>query len=271
MKIFSRSLVFILLSGLLLGASGKNALIKDTRKEMPSLSLVFDNVAGSQNLVLNKKNYTNGSGESFIIDQLQYFVSNIKFRRTDGTEYTINPDSSYFLVQENNPATQTVKLKLPAGDYDRLTFVLGVDSIRNTMDISKRTGVLDPSSSMDNGMYWGWNSGYIFFKMEGNSTVAPADPAGNHKFRYHIGGFGGYSAPTINNVKTISLDLVKRGILKMRKGIKAKIIVKADILKLFNGTMNLSIAAHPSVMFSEYSVNVANNYSKMFFHDRTEN
>ena len=120
-------------------------------------------------------------------------------------------------------------------------------------------------------MYWSWNSGYIFFKMEGTSTAAPEDPTGNRRFRYHIGGFGGYSARTINNIKTITLDLSKAGTVKVKKGRNATIHIKADILKTFNGASNLSIAAHPSVMFSEYSVNVANNYSKMFFHDRTVN
>jgi len=221
--------------------------------------------------VLNSSNYTNAAGESFNISQLQYFVSNIKLTLTDGKEYTINQDDSYFLIQENVPATHTVKLKVPPADYKQLTFVLGVDSLRNTMNISKRTGVLDPASSMDNGMYWSWNSGYIFFKMEGESPAARADPTGNRKFRYHIGGFGGYSAPTINNIKTISLDLNQSGIAKPRNNKKATIAVRADILKAFNATTKVSIATHSSVMFSEYSVNIANNYSKMFAHHHTEN
>jgi hypothetical protein len=235
------------------------------------LYIKFDNVAGGEDLVLNTKQYVNGSGESFSVSQLQYFVSNIKLRRTDGKEYAIRQDDSYFLVQENNPATHLLKLKVPAGDYNQLTFILGVDSLRNTMNISRRTGVLDPASSMDNGMYWSWNSGYIFFKMEGESPAAPPDPTGSHKFRYHIGGFGGYSAPTINNIKTITLDLAKSGIVKPRTSKKATIAVRADILKAFNATTNLSIATHSSVMFSEFSVNIANNYSKMFTHHRTEN
>ncbi len=164
-----------------------------------------------------------------------------------------------------------MKLKVPAGEYNQLTFIVGVDSLRNTMNISRRTGVLDPASSMDNGMYWSWNSGYIFFKIEGESPAAPADPTGNHKFRYHIGGFGGYSAPTINNIKAISLDLEKGGIAKPRASKKATILVRGDILKAFNATSNISIATHSSVMFSDFSVNVANNYSKMFTHHRTEN
>jgi hypothetical protein len=271
MKIFSKLLLFALVAGMFLGGSKKENRVTYPGKNLVSLFIKFDNRVGNQDLLLNTGNYTNASGESFNISQLQYFVSNIKLRRTDGKEYAINQDDSYFLIQENNPATHMVKLKVAPGDYNQLTFVLGVDSLRNTMNISKRTGVLDPASSMDNGMYWSWNSGYIFFKMEGESSAAPADPTGNRKFRYHIGGFGGYSAPTINNIKTISLDLTKSGIAKARKDKKTTISVRADILKVFNATTNVSIATHSSVMFSEYSVNIANNYSKMFAHHRTEN
>lgn len=240
-------------------------------EELVPMSVEFDNIVGGQNLFLNTVNYTNAAGEQFNVSLLQYFVSNIKLRKTDGTYYTVNQDSSYFLVRESDPATRFARFSAPAGDYNQLSFVLGVDSLRSTMDISKRTGVLDPSGGMDDGMYWGWNSGYIFFKMEGISPAAPVDPTGQRKFRYHIGGFGGYSAPTINNIKTITIDLAASGIAQARKGRNANIHLMVDVLKAFNGPATVSIAANPSVMFSDYSVNVANNYTSMFYHDHTEN
>jgi len=270
MKISYKLTLLILLVVLFL-ASAKKAEEPPKGKELVDLILQFDNVAGNKDLVLNSVDYTNASGESFNVSQLQYFVSNMKFLCPNGKQFTVNQEDSYFLIQEHEPATQTLKLKVPAGEYNKLTFLVGVDSLRNTMPIDKRKGVLDPSNSMDNGMYWSWNSGYIFFKMEGTSNAAPEDPTGNRRFRYHIGGFGGYSARTINNIKAITLDLSKGGIVKVKKGRNATIHIKADILKTFNGASNLSIAGHPSVMFSEYSVNVANNFSKMFFHDRTVN
>ncbi len=259
------------LATLVVLGSAKNEDHPANGKELVDLTLRFDNVAGNKDFSLNSGDYKNSSGESLNVSQLQYFVSNIKFTGPNGKVFAIKQDDSYFLIQEHEPSTQTIKLKVPPGEYNKVTFVLGVDSLRNTMPIDKRKGVLDPSNSMDNGMYWSWNSGYIFFKMEGTSNVAPEDPTGNRKFRFHIGGFGGYSAPTINNIKTISLDLSKLGTVKPKKGSNATIYIKADILKTFNGVTDLSIAAHPSVMFSEYSVNVANNYSKMFYHDRTVN
>lgn len=271
MKIFSQILVFAAVPALLLVSSGTKPGAIDPPKKMAPLIIRFDNVVGNDDLELNSKEYVNSSQEHFTVSQLQYFVSNIKLRREDGKLQVVNQPENYFLIQENVAVTQTIQLNVPAGDYNQLSFVLGVDSLRNTMNISQRTGVLDPASSMDNGMYWTWNSGYIFFKMEGESKAAATDPTGNRRFRFHIGGFGGYSAPTINNIKTITLDLKPAGVVKAKKGRKPVIVLQADVLKVFNATTPVSIATHPSVMFSDYSVNIANNYSMMFKHTRTEN
>jgi hypothetical protein len=164
-------------------------------------------------------------------------------------------------------------MRVPLGEYKLVTFTIGVDSLRSTMNISKRTGVLDPSvlSHDDGGMYWGWNSGYIFYRMEGISNLAPIDPAGLRKYRYHIGGFGGYSSPSLNNIKNITIDLTTNGTAKVREGRTSNIHIMADVLKMFTGTTNVSIAANPTVMFSDYSANIASNYVNMFRHDHTEN
>ena len=62
------------------------------------VTLEFDNVAGTRNLVLGSGTYQNTVGESFTVDMLNYFVSNIKLLRADGTHYTIPQDSCYFLI-----------------------------------------------------------------------------------------------------------------------------------------------------------------------------
>src|SRR5688572_8355196 len=130
------------------------------------LTIEFDNRAGEDDLVLGTA-YTNASDESFTLTKLNYFISNIKLETTGGKEFIVPQDSSYFLISEEDEESQEVVLKnIPSGDYNLITFTIGVDSLRSTMDISKRTGVLDPALGHD-GMYWTWNSGYIFFKMEG--------------------------------------------------------------------------------------------------------
>jgi len=267
-----RLLSIISLSTLLLiTACSKNNDTKPdfNESEKATLSIQFDNIVGDKNLVLNNGTYVNALGQQFNVSLLQYFISNIKVKTTEGQEYTVPQDSSYFLINEGDAATQFAKVKVPVADYQSLTFTIGVDSLRSTMDVSKRTGVLDPAGDHNtSGMYWSWNSGYIFLKLEGS---APDAGSADKKVRYHIGGFGGYSAPGINNIKTTTIDLKAAGIAKVRKDRSSNIHLFADIMKVFNGSTNVNFATNPSVMSGSFSSLVANNYVNMFSHDHTEN
>lgn len=259
-----RSVIIIIGAALCFASCKKNDTLPFDSNARAPLSVEFDNIDGAQNLALNTATYTNASGEGYTVTKLKYYVSNFNFTKTDGTVFTVAQDSSYFLIDEST-GENGIEFSVPEGEYSKVSFVLGVDSLRNTMDISKRTGVLDPTGDGAD-MYWGWNSGYIFFKLEGNST-ASADG----RFIYHIGGFGGYSSPTINNLKTITLDLAARGIPQVKQGKTANIHLMIDVAKFFDGTNTISIAANPLIMFDPYSTTIADNFTSMFRHDHTEN
>ncbi len=231
------------------------------------ITLEFDNIVGGADLQLNTGSYTNESGEQFKVSMLRYFVSNIVLTNVNGSKYIVPQDSSYFLIDESKPSTLKTSIKIPEGEYSKLEFVLGVDSLRNTKDLSQRTGVLDPTGEAS-GMYWSWNSGYIFFKMEGNS---PSSKLTNNVFQYHIGLFGGYSTPTLNNLKNISIDLTQRGIAKVKTGKTPNVHLLVDVSKVFNGTNKVSISANTVVMASAFSAKIADNFTSMFQHDHTEN
>ncbi|GAB3249109.1 hypothetical protein GCM10027347_05950 [Larkinella harenae] len=235
--------------------------------EYGTFQLRFDNVVGTRDLRLDSSTtYTNGSGETFTVSRLNYFVSNIKLKKSDGSEYVVPQDSSYFLIMESDSLSRTVSLRnVPTGDYTEVSFVLGVDPERNKMGIDRRTGALDPAGTAA-GMYWDWNSGYIFLKLEGTSPKAPVDATGKRNFMYHIGLFGGYDAapgtlPTINNVKTISLPLATARLLPDGA---TNVTIKADVLKIFDGVKPISIAAKPNIMVARESEDVAANYARMF-------
>ncbi|WP_293785692.1 MbnP family protein [uncultured Pedobacter sp.] len=278
---FKYTITLLLSSAVLLICSCKKSedVAPDfNESNLAPFSVEFDNIIGDRTLTFNNTAtpYTNAAGEKFTVSMLQYYISNIKVATSDGKEYVVKQDSSYFMIKSSDKATRFAKVRVPEGDYTRLTFTLGVDSLRSTMGIDKRTGVLDPSGDHDTGgMYWGWNSGYIFFRFEGNSGVISddvnGDPTGKKQFKYHIGGFGGYSAPTINNIKTITVDLTTAGIARVRKDRQSNVHLFVDAMKVFNGPNSFSIAAHPNVMFSDYSVNIAKNLTSMFRHDHTEN
>lgn len=263
-----KRILFAIISTVILFASCKKDEVPQYNANVKAdLSLEFDNIAGASDLQLNTGSYTNAAGETFKVTKLKYYVSNFVLMNTNGTIFTVPQDSCYFLIDESDAATHEPILKVPEGEYKTLTFMVGVDSLRNTMDIIKRTGSLDPTTTAAD-MYWSWNSGYIFFKMDGTS---PSIPAMGGVFQYHVGGFGGYSSATDNNLKTYTLDLTARGIPKVKAGKETNIHLMVDILKALEGTTNMSFATTAMIHSPAAGVTVANNYINMIRHDHTEN
>ena len=109
------------------------------------LTVEFDNIVGAADLQLGTGSYINGSGETFTVSKLKYYISNLVLTKTDGTVYVVPQDESYFLVDESDVDSHEATLSVPEGEYKTLSFIIGVDSVRSTMDISQRTGVLDPT------------------------------------------------------------------------------------------------------------------------------
>lgn len=264
---------FIVRAFVLTGLLGSGIFACDPVDPVPTgqFALRFDNVVGEQDLQLGSGTYRNGAGDEFTPTAFNYYVSNLKLIRTDGIEYVVPQDSSYFLVRENVPGSQRITLNgVPYGDYRAVSFVIGVDSLRSTMDISRRTGVLDPGGdhASASGMYWAWNSGYIFMKLEGTSPSAPVNATGIRKFQYHIGLYGGRQTPTLNNLKTVQISFAADR-ATVGAGTLPTVNLRTDVLKVFDGPTTVRIATHPDVMISDYSGVIAGNYAQMFGYKNT--
>ncbi len=225
--------------------------------------LEFDNVAGVDELTLGKE-YTNAANEKFTPTMLKYYITNISLKTTTGTIYTVPKSSSYFLVDEEVKASQKIMIgNVPEGDYTHVSFTIGVDSLSSTLPIENRTGALD-MGGLGKTMFWDWISGYIFFKMEGESqAITEVDK----NFRFHI---GGYRKEPFNNVKTNTISLGSTP-ATVREAIKPEVHIIADIMKVFSGAKSISLAVNASYMFSPNSVDIANNYVNMFSFDHVHN
>lgn len=265
----NKLLLLSLLSALVLAGGILSCKSNDPSAEAArgTLTLQLDNVVGNEDLVLQTGRYTNSSGEAFTVTTLNYYLSNFRFKQANGSEYVVPQDSSYFLVKESDKTSQLITFpNVPAGQYSAVTFTIGVDSLRSVSDIGKRKGVLDPAGSVTaaNDMYWEWNSGYIFLKLEGTSPAAPLDATGRNTFQYHIGFFGGLVTKTINNLRTVTLSLGPEPAIVAPNN-HPQMTIKADVQKIFGQSTKLSIAQHPLVMVDPYSATIANNYSQLFY------
>lgn len=268
MKIYILRNAFIVLVSISIALS---SIAQEIEAQFAHFTLSLNHIVGERPLILENETYVNFSGEKFSVTTFNYFISNIILVRDNDEEYIVPQDDSYFLIKEDNPLSKEIELLIPEGRYKTVKFMVGVDSLRSIADLSRRTGALDIAGGMLEGMYWTWNSGYIFVKLEGNCDQVAVDRTGQKKFRYHIGGFGGYKTPSLNNIKTVAIDLPRRGRIKAKNGKNTTVALQVDLLKIFDGNTLISLKENPAIMFGNTSKAVAENYSKMFDHLSTEN
>ena len=138
------------------------------------------------------------------------------------------------------------------GSFNQLSFIIGVDSLHNVS--GAQTGALDPI----NGMFWTWNTGYIFAKFEGKS---PFSTALNQSVVYHIGGF----RQGENAIRKVTLDFPGDQVLAFGNGKKTEIVIDVNLDQWFDGVNQVSIASTPVWMTpGGESLRIADNYATMF-------
>lgn len=235
------------------------------------LVIEMDNRAGDGALAFGQK-YVTANGDTVQFSTFNYYVSNFVLVNEDGTEYVVPQDDCYFLCKHEDADSRELTLRnIPAGNYKQLSFLIGVDSLKSVSPAEQRTGVLDPTGGAS-GMYWSWNAGYIFVKVEGTSPQAPLNAATNeHTFQYHTGLFGGKDSPTLNNLKSVAIKTTSET-AHVRKDHEAPVFhLYVDVLEMFTSPANINIATNPTSHAGPYSATVANNYADMFTLDHVHN
>ncbi|RFS17658.1 MbnP family protein [Emticicia sp. C21] len=265
MKKFSYLLIALFVSAIIVSCQKDDAINPNDKN---TVTLEFDNRVGDQKLVLGTTTAKNALNEDFTVTRLNYFVSNISLKNENGE--IVKFTDKYFLVKHSDPTSWLIKLdNVPAGNYNQVSYIIGVDSLKSVSDVSQRKGVLDPASYGDDNMYWSWNSGYIFFKMEGKSTAIPPNMMNTTEYQYHVGGFGGMTGKTPNNLKTITLPMTTTA--QVRANTAPQIHIINDIQKVFSGVNQISIAKTYMVHAAEAGIPIGQNYAKSFIVDHVHN
>lgn len=235
--------VMLSMTALLFSCSKENSSVNDSASVKISFRLM------NEGQPLNTTDqYTNSSGEKYTVRTFRFYVSNIKLR--SATAATAEKES-YHLIDLAKSESREISAFFTKGSYNTIEFMLGVDSTRNVS--GAQTGALDPA----NGMFWTWNTGYIFAKLEGNSPVSTAPL---QAITYHIGGF----RTGENAIRTISLPMPAGKPLVVGSS-TAQVVIDVDLAHWFMHMHTISIAATPSIMTpGGVSLKIADNYAGMF-------
>jgi hypothetical protein len=219
-----------------------------------TVRLRIANQFGKDSLRLEQP-YATLHGDSLELSRFVYYLSNVQL--TDRNKKVWKQPESYHLLEvgDESPSTFEIILKdVPEGEYSEISFAVGVDSLRNHS--GDQVGALDT----DNGMFWMWETGYVFLKAEGFFLRSGE---AKKAMVYHIGRDDCYQR---TNLKLDSKPLT------VKKGTTSTIDVVADARLLFGGFPGAAIQLKApqgnesiSVMGGPKAAQVSRNYARMFY------
>jgi hypothetical protein len=196
--------------------------------------------------------YKNAFGEDYSVKTFKFYVHGIELSNSQTNNVVRFDKNDHYLINAIDSSASFITLNVPPSTYDGISFIMGVDSIRNTS--GAQTGPLDPAK----GMFWTWSTGYIMAKLEGNS---PAAQTPNNVIEYHIGGFKGAESV----IRRVLLNFPSGQQVDLKKGSQSMITISANINRWFNHTSAIRISDKPvSMSPGSLATQIADNYATMF-------
>jgi hypothetical protein len=200
--------------------------------------------------------YSCQAGHSYMVNDLQYFISDVALHRKNGAWCPLNPgkDIHYVDIHLQNTLTWNPGQDFTFGDYDSLSFTLGLSAENN---ISNRFP--DPP---ERDMFWPaiLGGGYHYMKMN-MKYRNPADSAMLMPFMFHLGIGQVYMNGSMNpdsiigyvqNYFTVKVPVN----VTVGSSIPAHLMIVMDIAKWIDGEYTFD--------FSDYTMGIMQNQEGMF-------
>ena len=197
-----------------------------------SLKIEFENGFAGDALVLGGATLPTSNAEVLKISTIKYIISNIILTNEDGTTFTYPKSESYFIVDEETPSSLILNLvNIPAGNYTKVKFGIGVDETQFSMGASGQGDLWTKAQAA--GMTWSWASGYKFVAFEGTFSSATCTDV---SYMIHIGKTG------INyNYTTTTLDFPTNALV--RTTITPQIHLSTDLSQIIDGSNKINLSS----------------------------
>ncbi|WP_299429371.1 MbnP family protein [uncultured Meiothermus sp.] len=124
--------------------------------------------------------YQTPQGQRYQINMVKFYISEVALVRPDGREVVV--DGLVLADFKRDAPTQGVsvmRMEVPPGEYRGIRFNVGVPRELNHLDATTQQMPL----GINSGMFWAWNPGYIFYRLEGTALL----PDGNQGWVIHMG------------------------------------------------------------------------------------
>jgi len=140
----------------------------------------FAHRMGDQPVVFDQLIYENEAGNSYLVNEIQYFISDVRLHKTDGGSVLLDAWEDIHYVDTDLPDTWQWNFpdEIPVGSYDKISFTFGINEEKN-----QSLMFVNPPESL---MFWPelLGGGYHYMKLNGKwiDTLNQESP-----FNFHLG------------------------------------------------------------------------------------
>jgi cytochrome c peroxidase len=108
--------------------------------------------------------YQTSAGETFSVTRVSYLVSDFELQRSDGSWLELSNSIAWLDFAQNR---DSIRLKnISADEFSTIRFLVGLNTNLNHANPAKFPAG-HPLNPDVNGLYWGWQGGYVFLALEG--------------------------------------------------------------------------------------------------------
>lgn len=176
MKLLGYVLLTIATVFLLLSPSCKSDPVEDSG----GLRLNFEHKINCDNIRFDEMIYANAAGNQYMVNEIQYFISDITITNENGSEVLLDEWEDIHYIDTDIESTKTYELKdeIEPGVYRQMSFTFGINEEKNQSQM-----FVNPPESL---MFWPelLGGGYHYMKLNGKwlDTLNQVSP-----FNFHLG------------------------------------------------------------------------------------
>ncbi|HNW70515.1 MAG TPA: hypothetical protein PKI01_08950 [Bacteroidales bacterium] len=188
------SLLLFLSVMMVIGSCKKDEPIETNK--FGKISFQFAHKVNGLALVTDTLIYVNAAGNEYLVNEVQYFISDVILHNSDGSDFMINQDGGIHYVDTDIPSTFSwaVTTDIPVGNYSSVSFTFGISEAKNQSNMFPNPPERD--------MFWPefLGGGYHYMKLNGKwlDTLSQVTP-----FNFHLG-IGQIYAHDVINVDSIT-------------------------------------------------------------------
>ena len=144
--------------------------------------LKFHHLIDNKEIQFDTLIYVNAAGNPYLINEIQYFISDVTLYKNDGSEKLIDDWKDIHYVDTDIPSTHTWEVydKIEKGTYDSISFTFGISEEKNISFMF----VNPPESYMFWPEYLG--GGYHYMKLNGK-WLEEGQTTETTPFDFHLG------------------------------------------------------------------------------------